>query len=145
MTKPNAPIRADFAWATSITTRWMDNDVYGHINNVAYYSFFDTAINVYLIDQGGLDINDAAAIGVALETGCRFHRSLSFPQVIEAGLRVSRLGTSSVRYEVGLFGRDDDTAAAEGHFVHVFIDRNSRRPIPIPATIREALSRILVK
>jgi Predicted thioesterase len=118
----------------------MDNDVYGHVNNVVYYSYFDTLINRYLIDPGGLDIHAGEVIGIVAETGCRFHRSFSYPEDIDAGLRVARLGTSSVRYEVGLFGIGENEARADGHFVHVFVDRKTRRPVPIPPRLREALA-----
>lgn len=127
----------------AIPTRWMDNDIYGHVNNVVYYSYFDTVINEYLITIGGLDIHQASVIGIAVETGCRFRRSLEFPQVIEAGLRVGHLGNTSVRYEVGLFTAGETAAAAEGHFVHVFVERASQRPAPIPPPIRAALERLL--
>jgi len=125
-----------------IPTRWMDNDIYGHVNNVVYYSYFDTVINRYLIDQGGLDIESGAVIGIAVETLCRFHRSFTFPETVQAGLRVARLGQSSVCYEIGLFGRGRDQASATGHFVHVFVDRRTRRPVPIPERIRAALERL---
>ncbi|HJS33536.1 MAG TPA: thioesterase family protein [Alphaproteobacteria bacterium] len=128
----------------AIPTRWMDNDIYGHVNNVVYYSYFDTVINAYLIETGGLDIHEAAVIGIAVETACRFHRSLAFPDVIDAGLRVGRLGNSSVRYEVGLFRRGEDSAVADGHFIHVFVDRPTQRPVPIPTPIRAALERLII-
>jgi acyl-CoA thioester hydrolase len=126
-----------------IPTRWMDNDIYGHVNNVVYYSYFDTVVNEYLIRQGGLDIHASRIIGVAVETHCQFLASLSFPEIIDAGLRVGKLGTSSVRYEIGLFSHGTDLAAAEGYFVHVFVDRASRRPQPIPEQIRAALERLM--
>ncbi len=127
-----------------IPTRWMDNDIYGHVNNAVYYSFFDTVINNYLIADGGLDIAGGAVIGLAVETGCRFRRPLCYPQAVDAGLRVGRLGNASVRYEIGLFPEGEDGAAAAGHFVHVFVDRLSRRPVPIPEAVRAALSRLLL-
>ena len=136
--------RARYPHFLAIPTRWMDNDIYGHVNNVVYYSYFDTVINAYLIDAGGLDIHSAAVIGIAVETACRFHRSLAFPDVIDAGLRVGKLGNSSVRYEVGLFRRGEDVAAAAGHFVHVFVDRSTQRPVPIPRPIRTALERLVI-
>ncbi|MBK8135770.1 MAG: acyl-CoA thioesterase [Chloroflexi bacterium] len=125
-----------------IPTRWMDNDIYGHVNNVVYYSYFDTVINEYLIHHGGLDIAAGEVIGVAVETQCKFMASLTFPEVVEAGLRVAKLGTSSVRYEIGLYTRGSDLPAAEGYFVHVFVDRATRRPQPIPAGVRAALERL---
>ncbi len=120
----------------------MDNDIYGHVNNVVYYSYFDTVINRYLIDEGGLDIVDGTVVGIAVETHCRFMTSLQFPDTIDAGLRVGHLGNSSVRYEIGLFREADTEAAAAGHFVHVFVDRGSQEPVPIPPQIRRALERL---
>ena len=137
--------RADYPRILEIPTRWMDNDIYGHVNNVVYYSYFDTVINQYLIEGGGLDIHGGAIIGIAVESQCRFHRSLEFPDVIDAGLRVGRLGNTSVRYEIGLFRRGDEEPAAPGHFVHVFVDRATRRPVPIPKSMREALQRLIKK
>lgn len=127
-----------------IQTRWMDNDVYGHVNNVVYYAYFDTVVNAYLVQEGVLDPSTSAVIGLVVETTCRYHAPLSFPDIVDAGLRVSKLGNSSVRYEVGIFRRGDDAAAATGHFVHVYVDRETRRPTPIPGRLREVLSRILV-
>jgi acyl-CoA thioester hydrolase len=135
--------RADYPHVLTITTRWMDNDLYGHVNNVVYYSFFDTVINEYLIRKGDLDIHQGPVIGLAIETMCRFHRALTYPEPVEAGLRVASLGRSSVRYEIGLFGPGLEDPAATGHFVHVFVERTSRRPTPIPATIRAALSLLM--
>lgn len=123
-----------------LATRWMDNDLYGHINNVVYYSFFDTAVNGYLIDAGALDIHAGEVIGLVIETRCNYFAPLAFPQAIEAGLRVAHLGTSSVRYEIGLFGQGERQCAAAGHFVHVYVDRASRRPVPLPGALRQALS-----
>lgn len=145
MSKPDKPqvLRADFPHFLVIPTRWMDNDVYGHLNNALYYAFFDTVINQYLIHEGGLDIHNGAIIGLAVETHCQFMDALAFPEAIDAGLRVGRLGNSSVRYEVGLFKQGNETAAAFGYFVHVFVDRVSRRPVPIPDPIRGALARLV--
>ena len=134
--------RRDYAHFLAIPTRWMDNDVYLHVNNVVYYSYFDTVINRYLIDEGGLDIQGSPVIGIAVETMCRFRKSFAFPEVVDAGLRVGHLGNSSVRYEIGLFGAGEDAARAEGHFVHVFVDRTTNKPVPIPGRIREALGRL---
>ncbi|MDX1434630.1 MAG: thioesterase family protein [Gammaproteobacteria bacterium] len=120
----------------------MDNDIYAHVNNVHYYSFFDTVIAHYLIHEGGLDIHAGAVIGLCVESACRYRRPIAFPQAVDAGLRVGHLGNSSVRYEVGLFGEGEDEVAAEGHFVHVFVDRATRRPQSLPVPIREALARI---
>jgi acyl-CoA thioester hydrolase len=120
----------------------MDNDIYGHVNNVVYYSYFDTVINHYLIEAGGLDIHAASVIGIAVETQCRFRRAFAFPEPVEAGLAVAHLGNSSVRYEVGLFGPGEDEARAEGYFVHVFVERATNRPVRVPDPIRAALERI---
>jgi acyl-CoA thioester hydrolase len=145
MTDRRPPERREaYAWFLDIPTRWMDNDVYGHVNNVVYYSFFDTLINRYLIDVGGFALHSAPVIGITPETFCRFHRSFTYPEVVEAGLRVGRLGTSSVRYEVGLFGRGDTEARADGHFVHVFVDRGTQRPAGVPPPLRAALEKIAV-
>lgn len=122
-----------------ITTRWMDNDVYGHINNVVYYSFFDTAVNGHLIDAGALDIHAGTVIGLVIETRCNYFAPLAFPQAIDAGLRVAHIGRSSVRYEVGLFAAGEPLSAAAGHFVHVYVDRITRRPTELPAALRTAL------
>ena len=136
--------RANYPHFLEIATRWMDNDIYGHVNNVVYYSYFDTVVNEYLVRAGGLDIHAGSVIGIAVESLCRFHRSIAFPDVIEAGLRAGRLGNSSVRYEIGLFRRGDEEPAATGHFVHVFVDRGNRRPVAIPGPIRAALQRLSV-
>jgi acyl-CoA thioester hydrolase len=134
--------RAAYGHWLAIPTRWMDNDVYGHVNNVVYYSYFDTVINAYLIEAGGLDIEKGPVIGLCVESQCRYFKPLAFPDRLDAGLRVGRLGTSSVRYEIGLFRAGDEEAAAAGHFVHVFVDRAARRPTPIPEPMRAALARI---
>ena len=126
----------------TIPTRWMDNDVYGHVNNVVYYSYFDTVVNEYLVTSGALDIERSRVIGLVIETRCRFFRPLTFPEVVHAGLRVARLGNSSVRYEIGLFRGEDEAAAAQGHFVHVYVDRETRKPTALPQGMREALEKI---
>lgn len=136
--------RAEFAHFIAVPTRWMDNDIYGHVNNVLYYAFFDTAINQYLIAEGGLDIASGRVIGVAAETHCQFMQSLAFPDVVEVGLRVGRLGNSSVRYELAIFKQGQATAAATGYFVHVFVDRETRRAVPMPPGIRAALERLVL-
>lgn len=128
-----------FPYFRQITTRWMDNDVYGHVNNVIYYSFFDTAVNATLIERGQLDPLTSKVIGLVVETGCRYAAALSFPETVDAGIRVARIGTSSVRYEVGLFRQGDELAAAEGFFVHVYVDAANRRPTPVPADLRSFL------
>lgn len=137
--------RESFRHWLVIPTRWMDNDIYGHVNNVVYYAWFDTVINRYLIDAGGLDIHAAPVVGYCVESGCTYRRSFAFPEPVEAGLRVAKLGRSSVRYEVGLFGTGEATARALGFFVHVFVDRAENRSVEIPAAIRDALTRIAVK
>ena len=133
----------DYKHTLTIPTRWYDNDVYGHVNNVQYYAFFDTIINEYLINTGGLDIINGDAIGLCAESQCKFTAALVFPEAVSAGLRVGHLGKSSVKYEIGLYGADA-TPAATGWFVHVFVDRASRRPVPIPDSIRGALEAIAV-
>jgi len=136
--------RKDYPHFLPMPTRWMDNDVYGHVNNVIYYSFFDTLINQYLVSAGGLDYHNGPVIGLAVETMCRFKRELTYPELVEGGLRVGKLGTSSVRYEIGLFGAGHETPAAVGYFVHVFVERASRKPTPIPPQIRAALEKLSV-
>jgi len=145
MNERPAPGRGDFRHFMAIPTRWMDNDVYGHVNNVTYYSYFDTAVNHHLIEAGGLDMNNDDAFGVVAETGCRFFSELAFPDIIDAGLRVVRLGNSSVTYEIGLFRRDSDLLAALGRFVHVWVDRETRRPVEIPDKIRRALEPLVAE
>ena len=128
----------------TLTTRWADNDIYGHMNNVVHYSLFDTAINGLLIDEGVLDIRGGDQIGLVVETGCRYFAELGYPDPVTAGIRVAHLGTSSVKYEIGLFRGDDDSAAAEGHFVHVYVDADSRRPKPLNPQLRAVLDRLSV-
>lgn len=132
--------RGDYRHFLVITTRWMDNDVYGHINNVQYYSYFDTVVNQFLIEQEALDIHAGEVIGVVVETHCNFFSSAAFPDDIEAGVRVAHLGRSSVRYEVGLFVKGRDQAIAQGHFVHVYVDRQTRQPVTIPEKFRTVLT-----
>ena len=132
--------RDDYRQFSIITTRWMDNDVYGHINNVQYYSYFDTAVNRFLIDRGVLDIHDGSVIGLVVETHCNYFSGAAYPQDIEAGIRVVEPGRSSVRYEVGLFVEGREEAIAQGHFVHVYVDRENRTPVQLPADLREVLS-----
>ena len=126
-----------------ITTRWMDNDAYGHVNNVVYYSWFDTAVNAYLIEQGVLDIEKGQTIGLVIETQCNYFEPLAFPQTVDAGIRVAHLGNSSVRYEVGLFAQGAPLTAAKGHFVHVYVDRQTRRPTPLPQALKTVLEKLL--
>ena len=139
-----SPQRSDYPHFLEIQTRWMDNDAYGHVNNAIYYSWMDTVVNRFLIDAGGLDINVGAVIGVAAESGCRYFAAVAYPDAIDAGLRVARLGTSSVRYEVGIFRHGDESAVAALYFVHVFVARESMRPAPVPLSIRNALASILL-
>jgi acyl-CoA thioester hydrolase len=134
--------RDDYKHFLTIETRWMDNDVYGHVNNVVYYSFFDTAVNRYLIDEGVLDIRAGETIGFVVETSCTYEKPIAFPDRVTAGIRVARIGTSSVRYEIGIFRNDDDESAAHGHFVHVYVDRTAERSRPIPEPMRAALEKI---
>jgi acyl-CoA thioester hydrolase len=131
--------REAFPHFENVPTRWRDNDVYDHVNNAVYYAYFDTVINRWLIEQGGLDFRTGDVVGLAVETMCRFHGSFAFPDTIEAGLRVAHLGSSSVRYELGLFKPGEATARVEGHFVHVFVRRDTQRPIPIPEKLRACL------
>jgi acyl-CoA thioester hydrolase len=142
-TRPQALPRSDYRVLRSITTRWADNDVYGHVNNVVYYSWFDTAVNAHLIEQGALDIHHGPVIGLVIETQCNYFAPLAFPQTVWAGLRVAHLGKSSVRYEVGLFADGEDLAAACGHFVHVYVDRHTRRPVPLPEPLKKTLETLL--
>ncbi len=137
--RPRAPSRDAYRVFRPIGTRWSDNDVYGHVNNVVYYSWFDTAVNAWLIEQGALDIHAGPVIGLVIETQCNYFAPLAFPQTVWAGLRVAHLGRSSVRYEVGLFAEGQDQAAASGHFVHVYVDRESRRPVPLPDPLQHTL------
>ena len=137
--------RSDYKHIQRIGTRWKDNDIYGHVNNVEYYSYFDTVINAYLIHSGALDIHHGPVIGLCAESHCKFLDSLVFPQAVDAGLRVAHLGNSSVRYEIGLFAEGKDSCAAQGWFVHVFVDRASRKSTPLPDALRQALAALKVE
>ena len=130
---------ADYPHVLDIPTRWKDNDVYGHVNNVEYYSYFDTVINRYLIREGGLDIHAGRVIGLCVESHCAFKAAMAFPDLVRAGLRVVHLGRSSVRYEVGLFAQGQPLTAAKGHFVHVYVDRATRRPVALPEELKSVL------
>ena len=141
--RPDLLKRADYRHFRVIPTRWMDNDVYGHVNNVVYYSYFDTAVNGHLIEAGVLDIVCSPVIGLVVETQCRFAASLAFPETVTAGLRVAHLGRSSVRYDIGLFSDRAEAAAAQGHFVHVYVDRATQTPVPIPEPVRAVLTTLL--
>ncbi len=136
--------RAEYPHFTSLPTRWMDNDIYGHVNNALYYAFFDTAINEYLIDEGGLDIVAGDVIAFAVESQCQYLSPFAFPGVIDVGLRVGKLGNSSVRYELAIFKQGEPLAAAAGYFVHVFVDRATQRPVTMPDEIRAALARLML-
>ena len=142
MNKPTPTTRADYAHLSTITTRWMDNDIYGHVNNVTYYSYFDTAVNRYLIEAGVLDIHEGGVIGLVIETHCNYFAPLAFPKNVEAGIRVAHIGRSSVRYEIGLFEVGQEEAAAIGHFVHVYVDRATRRPTALPEDFLAALRQL---
>jgi len=143
VSRPTADPRRAYRHFRAIATRWMDNDVYGHVNNVVYYSYFDTVVNQYLIEAAELDIERGPVIGLVVETHCNYFSPITFPDTVHAGLRVARLGSSSVRYEVGLFRNDDDLASAQGHFVHVYVDRANRRPVVLPDGFRTALNALL--
>jgi len=138
----NRERRDAYRFFHTITTRWKDNDVYGHVNNVVYYSYFDTAVNYYLVSRKVLDIARTEVVGIVAETGCRFYASISFPDRVDVGIRVARIGRSSVRYEIGVFRNDEDSASAEGYFVHVYVDRAGMRPVPIPEPVRRVLQEI---
>jgi len=137
--------RAEYPHYLALPTRWMDNDIYGHVNNALYYAFFDTTINEYLIAEGGLDITADTVVAFAAESHCQYLRPLAFPGVIEVGLRVGKLGNSSVRYELAIYKQGETFAAATGYFVHVFVDRDTQRPVPIPKPIRTALARLILQ
>ena len=130
---------ADYPHRQPITTRWMDNDAYGHVNNVHFLSYFDTVVNTYLISRGALDIRKSPVIGLVVETQCQYLAPITYPETVTAGVRVAHVGRSSVRYEIALFAGDSPSAAAQGHFVHVYVDRETRRPADLPAALRDAL------
>ena len=132
--------RAAFPHFCEIATRWMDNDVYGHVNNVVYYSYFDTAVNQFLIERGVLDIHNGEVVGFVVDSGCSYFSPIAFPDVVHVGIRVARLGNSSVRYEIAIYRNADPAPAAVGHFVHVYVERSSNRPVPVPARVRAALA-----
>jgi acyl-CoA thioester hydrolase len=145
MTAQLAPASRDtYPWFLAIPTRWMDNDTYGHVNNVTYYSYFDTVVNEHLVNEGGLDIRNGAIVGFVVETSCRYFKPITFPDTIEAGMRVTRLGRSSVTYEIALFKEGDSNPAAAGRFVHVWVDRRTVTPAEIPSRIREALQSLVI-
>jgi acyl-CoA thioester hydrolase len=140
--KPVRRHRSTFGVFQPITTRWMDNDAYGHVNNVHYYSYFDSAVNGWLVEQGLLSIGDSPVIGLVVESGCAYFESVAFPERLEAGISVAHLGRSSVRYEIGIFKVGEELAAAQGYYVHVYVDRVTQRPVEIPGKTREALSEL---
>ncbi len=142
--RPQPESRSAFKVFRRIDTRWMDNDVYGHVNNVVYYSWFDTAVNAHLIEQGALDIHHGETIGLVIETQCNYFAPLAFPQTIDAGIRVAKMGSSSVRYEIGLFAQGEDLCAARGHFVHVYVDKENRRPVrALPLKLKTVLETLV--
>lgn len=142
--RPPRPHRSEFPEFYRLQTRWKDNDMYGHMNNVVHYSLFDTAVNGWLIENGVLDPQQSESFGLVVETGCQYFSELSFPGWIDAGMRVAKIGSSSIRYEIALFGENEEEAAAKGFFVHVYVDRDTRRPVPIAPHKREVLSRLIV-
>lgn len=142
--RQDRPGRADYVVFRQMQTRWMDNDVYGHMNNVVHYSLFDSTVNGWLVDEGLLDPVSSASYGLVVETGCKYHAQLRFPQTVEAGMRISHIGRSSVRFEIGLFAAESDVAAANGFFVHVYVDRETQRPVPIEGRRREAFEALIM-
>ena len=144
MSRPPPASRAAYRWFLPITTRFMDNDAFAHVNNVVYYSWIDTAVNRFLIDNGLLDLLTSEIIAVVAESGCRYLSQIAYPEGVTVGLRIAKLGGSSVRYELGIFRQDDDHASAEGHFVHVYVDRATMRPVPIPDRTRAVMQTITV-
>jgi acyl-CoA thioester hydrolase len=143
-TRPTPDHRSSYRVFRSIPTRWADNDLYGHVNNVVYYSWFDTAVNAHLIEQGALDLHQGQVIGFVVETRCNYFAPLAFPETVEAGIRVAQAGTSSVRYEIGLFAQGAEHAAAQGHFVHVYVDRGTQRPVPLPPALQAVVQALRI-
>lgn len=144
MDKPAPDSRATYRHFQAITTRWLDNDAYGHVNNTVYYSWFDTAVNQYLIEHGVLDVAHGAVIGLVVETQCNYFSAIAFPDLVHVGLRVTGSGSSSVRYDIAIFRNDEPLASAQGHFVHVYVDRGTRRPTALPAPLREVLAALRI-
>ncbi len=142
MSRLPPPVRAEYRWFHAITTRWMDNDAFGHVNNVVYYSWMDTAVNRFLLDHKLLDVGTSPVVGIVAETGCRYISQIAYPDDVTVGIRVAKLGRSSVRYAVGIFRADEEVASADGHFVHVYVDRATMRPVAVPDFIRVELERI---
>ena len=145
MSRAPAESRSAFAHFQEIATRWKDNDVFGHVNNVVYYSYFDTAVNTFLIRQGVLDLQHSSVVGLVAETQCRYYSSMAFPDTVHVGLRLAHLGTSSIRYELGVFKNDEDLACAQGHFVHVYVDRSTNRPVNMPESLVRAADLLRVR
>lgn len=143
MSRPIARSRTEFKYFIDLNTRWADNDIYGHVNNVMYYSYFDTTANRYLIEQGGLDIHSGNIIGLVVDSGCSYFAPVAFPDLLEGGLSIAKLGNSSVRYDIAIFKKGEQTAVAQGHFVHVFVDRDTRQSVAIPQPLKEALAKLL--
>lgn len=142
--RPQPELRSAFKVFRRIETRWMDNDVYGHVNNVVYYSWFDTAVNAHLIEQGALDIHCGDTIGLVIETQCNYFAPIAFPQTVDVGIRVAKLGSSSVRYEIGLFAKGEELCSARGHFVHVYVDKENRRPVrALPLKLKTVLETLI--
>ena len=141
--RPVPTTRAQYRAFSTLTTRWIDNDIYGHMNNAVHYQLFDTAVNGHLLEQGALDLRGGAGAFLVVETGCHYFSELAFPDLVTAGIKLRKLGTSSVTYEVGLFPGEAQSAAAQGHFVHVYVDRETRRPMPMTAALRAILERLL--
>lgn len=144
MSRPKPSRRADFKLFSRITMRWNDNDVFGHVNNVVYYSWFDTAVNRFLIDRGLLEVASSEIVGVVVENGCRYHSEIAYPGDVELGLRIETVGRTSVRYAIAVFREDEDIAAADGHFVHVYVERATMRPVPIPERTRAEMLTIAI-
>ncbi len=144
MSRAPAETRSAFAHFHSISTRWKDNDIFGHVNNVVYYSYFDTAVNEFLIRQGVLDIQNSSIVGLVVETQCRYLSSMAFPDTVHVGLRLAHLGTSSIKYEVGIFRNDEEQASAQGYFVHVYVDRATNKPVPMPQSLIDAVQLLKV-
>lgn len=142
--RPQPESRTTYAAFERISTRWSDNDIYGHVNNVVYYSWFDTGVNQHLIGHGVLDIHAGSVIGLVIETQCNYFAPLAFPQAIDVGMRVAQLGRSSVRYEVGIFAAGEALCAARGHFIHVYVDKDSRKPVALPDNLRQHLLKLCV-
>jgi acyl-CoA thioester hydrolase len=142
--RPERLSRRDFPVFRPIATRWLDNDIYGHVNNAQYYSYFDTAVNGWLVEQGLLAPATSPVVGLVVETGCSYFESVAFPEALDAGIAVTRIGHSSVRYAIAIFRNGGALSAAQGHFVHVYVDRASQRPVPVPGPTREALAALLV-